>query len=171
MRGYFGIGAERISKPMNLGAILRTGHAFGASFTFTIDAHHRAKDIDKSDTAKSAGHMPLYHWKTPDDLILPEGCALIGVELADDAIDLPSFRHPLNAAYLFGPEKGDLSSAALSCCEHVVKIPTRFCVNVSVAAALVMYDRVLTFGQFPQRPVRTGGPPPAETWRPRRRRQ
>ena len=34
MRGYFAIGAERISKPMNLGALMRTGHAFGASFVF-----------------------------------------------------------------------------------------------------------------------------------------
>ena len=31
-RGYFGIGAEGISKPMNLGALMRTAHAFGASF-------------------------------------------------------------------------------------------------------------------------------------------
>ena len=36
MRGYFAIGAERISKPMNLGNLLRSAHAFGASFFFTI---------------------------------------------------------------------------------------------------------------------------------------
>ena len=31
MRGYFGIGVEGISKPMNLGSLFRTAHAFGAS--------------------------------------------------------------------------------------------------------------------------------------------
>ena len=38
MRGYFAIGAERISKPMNLGNLLRSAHAFGAKFFFTIGA-------------------------------------------------------------------------------------------------------------------------------------
>jgi hypothetical protein len=28
------------------------------------------------------------------------GCRLVGVELLDEAIDLPSFRHPLRAAYV-----------------------------------------------------------------------
>ena len=36
MRGYFAIGVEGISKPMNLGNLLRSAHAFGASFFFTI---------------------------------------------------------------------------------------------------------------------------------------
>ena len=29
-RGYFGIGAEGVSKSANVGALLRTAHAFGA---------------------------------------------------------------------------------------------------------------------------------------------
>ncbi|MGI9417640.1 MAG: RNA methyltransferase, partial [Geminicoccaceae bacterium] len=28
MRGYFGVGAEAISKPMNLGNLIRSAHAF-----------------------------------------------------------------------------------------------------------------------------------------------
>src|SRR3546814_13686274 len=36
MRGYFAIGAEGISKPMNLGALMRPAHALGASFFFTV---------------------------------------------------------------------------------------------------------------------------------------
>ena len=158
MRGYFGIGSERISKAMNLGAVLRTAHAFGASFAFTIGAHHKAKSVSLSDTSKSDAHLPLYEWETIDDMALPKGCALVGVELDEAAADLPSFRHPANAAYILGPEKGDLSDAAKARCAHMVKIPTRFCVNLSVAAALVMYDRTLCFGGFQERPVRVGGP-------------
>lgn len=171
MRGYFGIGAERISKPMNLGAVLRTGHAFGASFAFTINAHHRAREINLSDTAKSQSHLPLYEWDSLEDIRLPKGCVLVGVELDDRAVELPSFRHPINAAYILGPEKGSLSEKAAGLCEHLVKIPTRFCVNLSVAAALVMYDRTLSMGGFPARPVSAGGPPPSENWRPVRGRQ
>ncbi|HHL43572.1 MAG TPA: TrmH family RNA methyltransferase, partial [Hellea balneolensis] len=38
MRGYFGIGSEGISKAANLGAVMRTAHAFGASFVYTVNA-------------------------------------------------------------------------------------------------------------------------------------
>jgi len=153
MRGYFGIGAERISKAMNLGAILRTGHAFGASFAFTVNARHSAREIHLSDTAKSEAHLPLYEWTGIEDMRLPKGCVLIGVELDPAAVQLPSFRHPLNAAYLLGPEKGDLSPEAKAKCAHLVQIPTKFCVNLSVAAAIVMYDRMISVGGFARRPV------------------
>jgi len=146
MRGYFGVGAERISKPMNLGAILRTAHAFGASFAFSVNAHHAVREVRRADTAHSQNHVPYYEWASLTDMALPRGCALVGVELTDDAAELPRFRHPQTAAYLFGPEKGDLSAEALGRCTHVVKIPTRFCVNLSVAAAIVMYDRALALG-------------------------
>ena len=164
MRGYFGIGAERISKPMNLGALLRTAHAFGASFAFTINAHHRARQVNLADTSKSASHLPLYEWDSLGDMRLPEGCTLVGVELDERAVELPSFRHPINAAYLLGPEKGSLSSEAIAQCAHIVRIPTKFCVNVSLAGALVMYDRMLSIGNFAPRPVSAGGPPPIEEW-------
>ena len=169
MRGYFGVGAERISKPMNLGAILRTAHAFGASFVFTLNAHHKVRDVQNADTSKGSAHLPLYPWADISEMQLPSGCVLVGVELTDDAIELPSFRHPLKAAYLFGPEKGSISEASLAACHHVVKIPTRFCVNVSVAAALIMYDRMRSMGNFPDRPVYPGGPPPVEDWQKVRR--
>lgn len=165
MRGYFGVGAERISKAMNLGAVLRTAHAFEASFAFTVGAAHSARETALSDTSKSAASLPLYLWASVDEMRLPKGCTLVGVELDAEAIDLPSFRHPLNAAYLFGPEKGDLSPEARERCAHLVKIPTKFCVNLSVAAALVMYDRVLSMGGHPPRPVASGGPPPFTEWR------
>lgn len=174
MRGYFGIGSERISKAMNLGAVLRTAHAFNASFAFTINAHHDAREVNLADTSKSGAHVPLYEWETLADMRLPRGCVLVGVELDDRAVDLPSFRHPLNAAYILGPEKGSLSPQASALCTHLVKIPTRFCVNLSVAAALVMYDRTVSMGGFAPRPVMSGGapggPPPLADWRAPRRR-
>lgn len=133
---------------MNLGAVMRTAHAFGASFIFTIGSRLKAREAALSDTSKSAEHVPLYEWATIDDMVLPRKCALIGVELDARAVDLPTFPHPLNAAYLLGPEKGDLSEAAKARCAAIVKIPTRFCVNLSVASAIVMYDRLLSLGGY-----------------------
>ena len=158
MRGYFAIGAEGISKPMNLGALMRTAHAFGASFTFSVAAASRIRDAYKSDTSKSADHVPYYQWDTLGDMALPMGCQLVGIELTDDAVELPSFRHPPAAAYVLGREKGDLSGDMLALCDHVVKIPTKFCINVSLAGALVMYDRHISMGGHAPRPIMPGGP-------------
>jgi tRNA G18 (ribose-2'-O)-methylase SpoU len=139
-RGYFAVGAERTSKAMNLGNIMRSAHAFGASFTFTVGATYQALEA-RADTSKGQWHLPHYNWRGLDEIALPTGCVLVGVELTDDAIDLPRFTHPSRAAYVLGPERGSLSPELIARCTHVVKIPTRFCVNVAIAAAIVMYDR------------------------------
>lgn len=160
-RGYFGIGIENVSKPMNLGALMRTAHAFGASFVFTIGAHHKVRDVRKADTSRTFEHVPYFDWDDLGDIALPKGCKLVGVELTEDAAMLPSFRHPASAAYVLGREKGSLSEALQARCDFIVKIPTKFCVNVSVAGALVMYDRLLSYGAFEDRPLMPGGPKPA----------
>ena len=168
MRGYFAVGTDGISKPMNLGNLLRIAHAFGASFFFTVGGRVKLADA-MSDTSDAAGHMPLYQFGSADELRLPQGCELVGVEITDDAIELPSFRHPLRAAYVFGSERLSLSPAMLARCRYVVKIPTRFSINVGMAGAILMYYRMLTLGRFAERPLKPGGPEraaitPPERW-------
>jgi len=155
-RGYFAIGVERVSKPMNLGNLVRSAHGFGASFAFTINADRRAFEA-KSDTSRATEHLPVYHWASVEEMQLPVHCRLVGVELLDEAVELPSFRHPTRAAYVLGPEKGSLSEALVARCDYVVKIPTLFCINVAMAGAIVMYDRVRSLGRFAPRPVMEGG--------------
>jgi tRNA G18 (ribose-2'-O)-methylase SpoU len=151
-RGYFAIGAERISKSLNLGNLMRSAHGFGASFTFTIGATYQALEA-RADTSKGAQHLPHYDWAGVEELVLPRGCRLVGVELLEEAIDLPSFRHPLRAAYVFGPELGSLSAELLARCDYVVRIPSAFSINVAMAGAIVMYDRIRALGRFPARPI------------------
>jgi tRNA G18 (ribose-2'-O)-methylase SpoU len=156
-RGYFGIGAERVSKALNLGNLMRSAHGFGASFTFTVGATYAALEA-RADTSKGVHHLPHYNWGTPAELVLPTGCRLVGVELLDYAIALPSFRHPRCAAYVLGPERGTLSPELTARCDYVVRIPTSFCINLAMAGAIVMYDRVRSLGRFPPRPMLEGGP-------------
>jgi tRNA G18 (ribose-2'-O)-methylase SpoU len=158
LRGYFGIGAEGISKAMNLGALMRSAHAFGASFLFTAAAACPVGKVGRSDTSEAERAVPLYTFADADALLLPRGCRLVGVEIVDEAIDLPSFHHPRCAAYVFGPERGQLSAAMLAHCAYVVRIPTRFSINLGTAAAIVMYDRMVSLGRFARRPERPGGP-------------
>ncbi|HBM91044.1 MAG TPA: RNA methyltransferase [Rhodospirillaceae bacterium] len=153
MRGYFGVGAEEMSKDFNLGNLVRTSHAFGASFFFTINSTLDYQKIRASDTSHADIHMPFYPYKNLKEFTLPKDCSLVGVELLDEAVDLPSFRHPLRAAYVLGPERGNLSPELVKRCDHIIKIPTKFCVNVGVAGAMVIYDRMISLGKFAERPV------------------
>ncbi|SNY90628.1 SpoU rRNA Methylase family protein [Cohaesibacter sp. ES.047] len=157
MRGYFAIGVEGLSKEGNFGNLVRTAHAFGASFFFTIAAE-KSFAQPGTDTSNSSDHLPYYPWASGDAMQLPHDCRLVGVELTDDAVDLPSFRHPTKAAYILGPERGNLTRGMQDRCEFIIKIPTRFCLNVATAGAIIMYDRVQSMGGFTERPVRVGGP-------------
>ena len=62
MRGYFGIGAEGISKAMNVGALVRTTHAFGGSFFFTVAASYDRTEGARSDTSKGALNLPVFEF-------------------------------------------------------------------------------------------------------------
>lgn len=143
MRGYFAIGVEGSNKVMNAGNLLRTTHAFGGSFFFFVRPTLNMQELELSDTARSTGEMPVYQFNSAKDLFLPKGCKLVGVELTEDAIDLPRFYHPKQAAYVLGPEKGNLSPEMQARCDFMVKIPMKFCVNVGIAGSLVIYDRLI----------------------------
>jgi tRNA G18 (ribose-2'-O)-methylase SpoU len=158
MRGYFGVGVEEISKPGNVGNLMRTTHAFGGSFFFFIKPGIDMDAVRSSDTSAATQHMPMYVHETIEAMQLPRHCQLVGVELTDDAIDLPYFRHPTQAAYILGPEKGSLSPGVQARCDHIIKIPTSFCINVGIAGAIVIYDRMISLGSKAERPVRVGGP-------------
>lgn len=157
MKGYFGIGVERVSKAMNVGALFRTAHAFGASFVFTVAAQYRRGEAGHADTSDTPGHVPLYEFATVEALRLPRGCKLVGVEITEQAVELPSFHHPRQAAYVLGAEREGLSEGLQAICDHMVKIPTRFSLNLAVAGALIMYDRTIALGRFPARPLSPAG--------------
>lgn len=166
MRGYFAIGIEGVSKAGNIGNLMRTAHGFGAAFVFAIGSRigeggRKVRSPAKafSDTARTADQVPFWEYDSLDELTLPHGCRLVGVELDDGAVDLPSFRHPPKAAYILGSERYSLSAGVRARCDHVIKIPTRFSLNVATAGAIVMYDRLLCHGRFAERPVGTGQEP------------
>lgn len=158
MKGYFGIGIEGASKAMNVGTLFRTAHAFGAGFVFTVRAQYNRREGGHSDTSDTPRSVPTYHFTDLNSFRLPVGCRLVGVEISDEAIDLPSFRHPRQAAYILGAEREGLSAEMQAHCDWVVKIPTRFSVNLGVAGALIMYDRLLSLGRHAPRPVAAGAP-------------
>lgn len=158
MRGFFAVGVDSISKAQNVGTLLRTSYSFGASYFFTVAAAYKKRELGQSDTSSASAGMPVYAFENAEQMLIPRGATVVGVELTDDAIDLPSFQHPKQAIYILGPEGGNLSPDIVKRCDFIIKIPMRFCVNVGVAGAIVMYDRLVSLGRHAPRPVRTGGP-------------
>lgn len=184
MRGYFSIGIDGVTKTGNMGNLIRTAHGFGAAFAFSIKpafreaidpivvdalaspeerarvkAQLKARRKGRPDTSKSAKAIPYFEYDSIEELNLPKACQLVAVEITDDAIDMPSFRHPAQAAYILGGERLSVSPEVMGICDHVIKIPTKFSLNVATAGAIVMYDRILSHGGFATRPVTPSGAP------------
>lgn len=157
-RGYFGIGIEQVSKPGNMGNLIRSAHAFGASFVFTINPGFSKRELMKTDTSATFETLPYFQYDRQEEMQLPLGCQLVVIELTEEAVPLPSFRHPRRAAYVLGPEKESVSSDLQARADHIIQIPMKFCVNVATAGAIVLYDRLIQQGRFPDRPVGPGGP-------------
>ena len=157
MRGYFGIGVDGISKSMNAGAILRTGHAFGAEFAYLINSNINKDEISLSDTSKTENNIPTYVFENSNKMVLPKGCKLVGIEITNQSEDLPSFRHPKLAAYIVGSERFGLGNDIMNHCDYLIKIPTKFSINLALAAGIVLYDRIVSLGQYPIRPLISGG--------------
>jgi tRNA G18 (ribose-2'-O)-methylase SpoU len=140
-RGYFGIGVFHPKTDINIGTLLRSAHAFGAAFVFTVGRRYKKQS---SDVWHSSKHIPLYHYARIEQLkkYLPHGCPLVGVELDDVACPLGSYSHPERACYLLGAEDHGLPSAVRAECHGLVAIEgAAMCLNVASAGSIVLWDR------------------------------
>ena len=70
---------------------------------------------------------------------------MVCVELIEGATALPSFEHPQNALYIFGPEDSSLSQSLVDRAHHVVYVPTVGCMNLAASVNVVLYDRQSKF--------------------------
>jgi tRNA G18 (ribose-2'-O)-methylase SpoU len=143
---FFGIGIQNGKTPENLGALWRSAQNLGASFIFTIGNRY-AKQA--SDTHHAVKAMPYFHYDTFDDFYahLPKGARLVGVEMAEKAVDLESFEHPRRCVYLLGAEDHGLSKKAQEKSHHLVQFKSEKSLNVAIAGSIVMYDRQLPKGR------------------------
>lgn len=139
-RGYFGIGIENTKNKANIGTLWRSAYCLGAAFIFVIGNRYKKQ---KSDTVKAMRYIPIYHYDIFKDFYfnMPEDCLLIGVELNEKARSLEGYGHPERAIYLLGAEDVGLSKIALENCHSLIQFESKYCLNVSVAGSIVMYDR------------------------------
>lgn len=139
-KGLCCLGLVNPKSPENVGIVLRAAGCYGAN---TVFYSGRRYDIAKefvTDTHKAHQHIPLIQ---TDDFKAskPLGVKVVAVEFIESAIPLPSYRHPDQAFYIFGPEDGSISKDILKWADDVVYIPTIACMNLAATVNVLLYDR------------------------------
>jgi tRNA C32,U32 (ribose-2'-O)-methylase TrmJ len=131
--------------PHNVGTIVRACSCYGIEQLWMTgsrvplegDASYR---LPREERMKGYADVAIHRYDRPFDL-LPPTAVPVAVELLPNCESLPSFEHPENAVYVFGPEDGGLTSPILRHCQRFVAIPSRHCLNIAAAVYTVLYDR------------------------------
>ena len=139
MRGYACIGLDNPKSHLNVGAVLRAAHVYGAAM---VAASGRRYDRSPTDTMCAYRHMPLLCIENILDVI-PFDCVPVAVDLVDGALDLREYKHPERAFYIFGAEDATLGRRILERCRDAVFVPTRSCMNLAATVNVILYDRLL----------------------------
>lgn len=146
-RGFFAVGVVHSKSSENIGTLLRSAHAFGASLLFTVGRRYKQQ---RTDTTKAWRHVPLLHVATVAELVehLPYSTELVGIEIDPRAKPLSLFIHPERACYLLGAEDHGLNEYDRARCKRIIQVEgADRCLNVAVAGSLVMWHRVAQFGR------------------------
>lgn len=138
---------EGLGGPFNLGAILRTAAAYRVEHLYLA-----AMQIDPASTnvGKTAlGSDRFVTWTAHEDFpkaaeaARAAGYALVGLELADQAVAIHDAELPTPLCFVIGHEDRGLSKAALAECDSVVFLPQLGRIgslNVATAASIAMYE-------------------------------
>ena len=135
------IGLLNPKNPVNVASVLRAAGCYQATGVFYTGVRYdRAKEF-YADT--KAMHKIINTAAVADlQQAVPKGARTVVVELVEGAIPLPSFSHPDNAFYIFGPEDGSVPASVLAWADDVVYIPTKGCMNLAATVNVVLYDRL-----------------------------
>lgn len=136
---------ENISKPHNLGAVMRTCDAVGV-----LDVHAvwsaRARRIGNAVTAGSRKWVAVHHHATVGDALSRlrgSGFRILAAHLSASAKDFREVDFTLPSAIVLGTELYGLSDEAAALCDQHVVVPMLGMVaslNVSVANAALLFE-------------------------------
>lgn len=130
--------------PHNVGTILRTCSCYGVpTLRFTGTRILRALDgldrVPREERMKGYRDVDWRHSDRPFDELTD--LVPVAIEVRENSENLPTFDHPPNALYVFGPEDGSVPSVIARHCHRFVSIPTRHCLNLATSVSTVLYDR------------------------------
>ena len=140
-RDFAAIGLHRPKDKHNVGGVIRAAHVYGAASIAISGERIDGRWVKApANTTKAHRHIPVLR----GDLrgLIPYAAVPVAVELIEDAVPLPDFRHSESAFYIFGPEDGTLGESILGWCPFKVMVPTLFCMNMAATVNVVLYDRL-----------------------------
>ena len=136
---------DGIHKQQNLSAIIRTCDAVGVATIHRVFDKRSARTF-KGTSAGSQKWVDVVTHETPAIAIRPlkkQGFQVVAAHLNDNSKDYRDIDFTRPTAIVMGNEKHGVSDEALALCDEVVTIPMVGAVeslNVSVAAALILYE-------------------------------
>lgn len=135
-RGYFGLAFYEPKFEENIGMAIRSAKCFNADFIAIIGKRYK-KQV--TNTTLTERHIPLYEYRNLEDFLdhIPFGCEIVGIEI--DGRNIKGYIHPERAVYILGGEDRMLPSEI----KQRIKIDTQHCLNMSVAASIILFHRSL----------------------------
>jgi len=130
--------------PHNVGAVVRSASCWGVGQVWwtgdriKLDSKTR---LPREERMKGYKDVELRQFDNPFDQFDLSKVTPVAIELQKGAESLPTFIHPENAVYIFGPEDGSITPIFKKYCHRFVVIPTKHCLNLSVAVSIVLYER------------------------------
>ena len=134
---------ERPKYVQNLAAAVRACACFDIKTLIWTGSRFDLSQLDRTPRElrmKDYKTVTVTNTNRPFEL-LPPYIVPVCVDLLPGAIPLDQFEHPVNAAYVFGPEDGSVSQVYRRLCHKFVYIPSKFCLNLAAAMNVVLYDR------------------------------
>jgi tRNA(Leu) C34 or U34 (ribose-2'-O)-methylase TrmL len=128
----------------NVGMVVRLASCYGLGqvwFTgerVSLDLAAK-KRLPREERMKGYADVEIINYDSPFDQFA--GATPVAVEVREKSEPLHTFEHPENPVYVFGPEDGSIQKGLLAQCHRFVVIPTRHCLNLATAVAIVLWDR------------------------------
>jgi tRNA(Leu) C34 or U34 (ribose-2'-O)-methylase TrmL len=131
--------------PHNVGAALRAcscfdiGQLWWTGTRVTIDPV-KGERLPREERMKGYRDVQMCPCDQPFDRF-DRSAVPVAVEVREQSECLTLFEHPDEAVYVFGPEDGSIPKALLRHCHRFVHIPSRHCLNLSTAVAVILAHR------------------------------
>lgn len=138
---------DRLQSPFNVGSILRTAAAYSVDHLWLVEGTVSPGDAKVAKTALGSGRFVAWTWadtfEKAADAARADGYRVVGLELAEDAVPMPSLDIGTATCLAIGHEDRGLSPASLAACDALAFIPQLGRIgslNVATATAIALYD-------------------------------
>lgn len=140
-RGYAVVALDNPKSGENVGGAMRACGVYGAAMVVVGGPRFKRFKNFPTDTMRAWRHIPTVE---TDDVFdhLPHDCVPVAVDLIPGARELPFYRHPERAFYIFGAEDATLGRRVVERCRDIVVVPTSACMNLAATVNVVLYDRM-----------------------------